>query len=106
MALREFRDGRGVEWLAWDVPPVREFSPERTGRERRVAQIAGFTPERRVLRDRRRTRAASGLERGWLCFQCEGEKRRLAPPPPDWAAVDEKALAELLLAAQPTRPAR
>jgi len=101
MALREFRDRRGVEWLAWDVPPVRAYSPERTGRERRVSQAAGYTPERRVQPDRRGKRAASGLERGWLCFQCESEKRRLAPPPPGWDAAGEEELEAFLHSARP-----
>lgn len=29
---------------------------------------------------------------GWLCFQSETERRRLAPIPRDWAEWDERAL--------------
>lgn len=102
MALREFRDSGGTEWMAWDVPPVRSFAPPRSGQERRVRSTPGYTPERRV-HDRRRLRAASGLEHGWLCFQCETEKRRLAPPPPDWQSVPDAELETLLRSAAPAR---
>ncbi|HEU4557176.1 MAG TPA: hypothetical protein VFS20_04975 [Longimicrobium sp.] len=103
MALREFRDGEGVEWIAWDVPPVREFSPVRSGEERRVNPTANYHPERRVLRDRRRRKTGAGLEHGWVCFQCEAEKRRLAPPPRDWEAIPDEQLAALCRNALPAR---
>lgn len=103
MALREFRDEGGTEWLAWDVPAVREFSPARTGQDRRVNHTSNYHPERRVLRERRRLKTGSGLEQGWVCFQSEGEKRRLAPPPPDWEAIPEEQLAALCQAAHPAR---
>jgi hypothetical protein len=32
---------------------------------------------------------------GWLLFQCESEKRRLAPYPRDWRALPESALEAL-----------
>lgn len=103
MALREFRDEGGTEWLAWDVPAVREFSPPRSGQDRRVNHTANYHPERRVLRERRRMKTGPGLEQGWVCFQCEGEKRRLAPPPPDWEAIPDEQLAALCQAAHPAR---
>lgn len=105
MALREFRDSAGTAWMAWDVPPVRSFAPERSGQERRVSPTPGYAPERRMLRDRRRMRAAAGLERGWVCFQCESEKRRLAPPPPGWQTAPDSELEALLRAAAPARAA-
>ena len=101
MALREFTDSRGTEWLAWDVPPARVFSPPRSGAERRVSPTPDYYPERRVIRDRRRTHAGPGLERGWVCFQSPEEKRRLAPPPTDWDRAAEDALEALLSAAEP-----
>jgi len=106
MALREFRDREGVEWLAWDVPPVREFSAARSGQERRLSPTPNYTPERRRLNDRRRMRSATGLERGWLCFQCEHEKRRLAPAPADWHAAADDELEALLQSAQAARHTR
>jgi hypothetical protein len=101
MALREFRDSRGREWLAWDVPPARVFSPPRSGVERRVNPTANYHPERRVIRDRRRGQAAQGLQHGWVCFQSPEEKRRLAPPPREWETAADEALEALLGRAEP-----
>jgi hypothetical protein len=101
MALREFIDARGVAWKAWDVPPWRVFTELRSRGERRVRQIPGYTPERRQNRERRRRTAAPGLERGWVCFECAEEKRRLIPPPPNWDEVTEGELADLCSRASP-----
>ncbi|HEV7587748.1 MAG TPA: hypothetical protein VGO40_06425 [Longimicrobium sp.] len=104
MALREFRDSRGTEWLAWDVAPVRTFAPARSGTDRRRTPTPNYHPERRVIRDRRRRPVGPRLEHGWVCFQSTEEKRRLAPPPPDWDRVPAEALEELLGAAEPIAP--
>ena len=101
MALREFKDSRGTEWLAWDVPPARIYSPPRSGEDRRRNPSAEHHPERRVIRDRRRENAAQGLQNGWVCFQSPEEKRRLAPPPTDWETAADEALEALLGRAQP-----
>ena len=101
MALREFKDSEGKAWIAWDVPPAREYSPARAGGERRRTVTQDYHPERRVLRDRRRLRSGPGLENGWVCFQSDEEKRRLAPPPGDWEGAADDALEALLGRAQP-----
>jgi hypothetical protein len=41
------------------------------------------------------------LEGGWLTFQREGEKRRLAPIPLYWATASEEELRKLLDRARP-----
>jgi len=87
--------------MGWDVPPARQYSPTRTGQDRRVTVTENHHPERRVLRDRRRMRTGPGLEHGWVCFQSEGEKRRLAPPPSDWEQAADDALEALLGRAEP-----
>lgn len=87
--------------MAWDVPPARMYSPARSGEDRRVAVTENYHPERRVLRDRRRRCTGPGLEHGWVCFQSESEKRRLAPPPGDWEQAADDALESLLGRAQP-----
>jgi hypothetical protein len=85
MAYRNFIDSEGIEWQAWDVLPKavdRRFTRRRVSRE-------GFTlPERRRA-DRRKvegrwTPLTSGLRDGWLCFDADGNRRRLTPIPPDW----------------------
>jgi hypothetical protein len=104
MAMREFRDSRGTEWTAWDVPPARTFKSTRSGSDRRTTSAPNYHPERRVIRDRRRRHVGQGLERGWICFQSPAEKRRLAPPPAEWENAPADALEELLGAALPITP--
>ncbi|HET6229648.1 MAG TPA: hypothetical protein VFE05_06160 [Longimicrobiaceae bacterium] len=91
MALREFKDSTGTDWLAWDVPPLRRYPQARESADRRVQPTPGFTPERRVSPDRR-VRRATGLESGWVCFQSAAEKRRLVPPPRGWDAYSDREL--------------
>jgi len=101
MALREFKDSRGTEWLAWDVAPARAVTRVRSGADRRTTPTPNYRPERRVIRERRRRQIGPGLEHGWVCFQSPEQKRRLAPPPPDWDRAPVEALEELLGAAEP-----
>jgi hypothetical protein len=95
MALREFRDSRGVEWTAWDVPPHRVYTNARSGGERRTRVTANYTPERRTGRDRRRRVVHPHLQAGWVCFTAGREKRRLYPPPPHWHAASDQELEAL-----------
>lgn len=95
MALREFRDSRGTEWTAWDVPPHRVFTHARTGAERRKRHVPDFSPERRSGRDRRRRVTHPHLQAGWVCFSAGEEKRRLYPPPAGWEAVSDAELEAL-----------
>jgi hypothetical protein len=61
MAVREFTDGRGVDWRVWDVTPA-HMHPITRGED-----------------------YMANLQDGWLVFECGREKRRLeAPYPPDW----------------------
>ncbi len=92
MALRTFTDSTGTEWKVWDVIPafVRE-EEERTGAE---SNRENKGPERRRGPDRRNL-LTPGLEQGWLCFECDAEKRRLTPIPPDWDQRTDEELAAL-----------
>lgn len=103
MALREFTDSQGTEWSAWDVPPLRVHTPARAGADRRTRETPGYAPERRTGAERRRRE--SGLEGGWLCFQSEAGKRRLAPPPEGWEEAPPEELEALChrAAAAPAR---
>jgi hypothetical protein len=60
---RTFIDSVGVQWA------VREIA---------TLKLSG-TLSRLLETDRRRS--------GWLVFEAEGEKRRLAPYPPDWRTM-------------------
>ncbi|HLM69351.1 MAG TPA: hypothetical protein VK358_17560 [Longimicrobium sp.] len=70
MAYREFSDTGGREWRVWDTYPQKP-------------QIV-----------------APGFENGWLSFETEGEKWRLAPVPAGWDSLPELALHGLLRAAR------
>lgn len=85
MGLRQYQDSKGREWKVWDVPP--RFSPKRSGTDRRSGKSAHSGPERRHLRERRRTVPPPEWVHGWICFQGTEEKRRLCPFPPDWEHV-------------------
>jgi hypothetical protein len=62
MAVREFTDSNNIVWRVWDVTP---------------AQMHPVTKNEEFMGD---------LADGWLAFESEFEKRRLAAPyPADWA---------------------
>ncbi len=50
-------------------------------------------PDRRQSPDRRSTAPDGG--RGWLCFESESEKKRLAPVPRAWEQLPEQELEAL-----------
>jgi hypothetical protein len=72
MAVREFTDSKGVVWRAWDVT---------TDQMHPVTKNEDFMGE---------------LADGWLAFESDAEKRRLAAPyPRDWASMSIPALEAL-----------
>jgi hypothetical protein len=78
MSYREVRDERGRLWQVWNTVPT---------------SVAGALAE--------------GFAEGWLTFECDVEKRRLAPLPNGWEDLPENRLLELLELAQPVqRPNR
>lgn len=103
MALREFTDPEGTQWLAWDVPPGQN-AVVRSGVDRRRTVTPGYAPERRVAPDRRKRITAPGLENGWVCFQSAGDKRRLYPPPTGWDGLAADELIRLCGQAEPVSP--
>jgi hypothetical protein len=76
MAYREITDPGGRVWRVWDTNPH---------------QFAG----RQVI--------AADYASGWLTFECEQEKRRLAPAPAEWEALDAASLLRLLSDAEVIR---
>ena len=71
MALREFSDANGRAWRVWHTVPAR---------------TDGLTPK---------------YHGGWLTFDADGERRRLAPVPSDWAMLPQERLILLLRMAEP-----
>jgi hypothetical protein len=67
MALRTFTDSQGQGWRVWNVVPQYD-----TARDEDT-----MTP---------------GLQGGWLCFEKEGQKRRLSPIPDGWEAAGPEEL--------------
>jgi hypothetical protein len=67
MALRSFTDSQGQGWRVWNVIPQYD-----TARDEDT-----MTP---------------GLQGGWLCFEKEGQKRRLSPIPDGWEAAEPDVL--------------
>src|SRR5687768_7007084 len=79
MALREFHDSKGVLWKVWSVTP--DSLDKRTTAED-------------YMRD---------WQDGWLCFECQDSRRRLASFPPGWEALEDAELESLLARAQPVK---
>lgn len=72
MALREFSDGKGVLWRVWDVTP--DALSKRTAAED-------------YMRD---------WQDGWLCFESDSGRRRLADFPAGWESLSDAQLERLL----------
>jgi hypothetical protein len=77
--LREFTDPTGIRWRVWDINPVLH------ARSKRMGKRSSFT----------------NVPVGWLCFECDEERRRLTPIPDDWSDCDATVLAALCRRADP-----
>lgn len=106
MGLRIFKDSRGIDWQAWDVVP--KLGDRRAGDRRRESstEFAASDDRRQTSRERRvvegrRPVLSTGLGSGWLCFEAQVEKRRLAPIPSDWLGCDEACLERYCMQAKP-----
>lgn len=106
MPLRQFRDADGTEWMAWSMSPPRCHAPARSSTDRRRRITPGFTPERRKTPDRRHEPFTPALAYGWMCFESEGEMRRLVGPPEGWDEYSDRELAELCRRASAERMRR
>jgi hypothetical protein len=103
VALLEFTDSKGKRWMAWEVRPPTVYSPVRSPIDRRSRQPNDLPSERRTVADRRTRPFHPALAYGWICFQSEAEKRRLAPPPEDWDSSTDEELERLLKQGSPVR---
>jgi len=107
VSYRTFLDSTGKRWEVWLVTPA---AAERRKVDRRARSGAGEvsaefadrrrTPDRRKNPFRRTIEVASEFSGGWLCFESEGEKRRLAPVPPGWDEAGPDRMATWLQAAK------
>jgi hypothetical protein len=92
MPHRRFVDSKQTRWEVWDVEPGSAERRGRTDDRRRAPRTSG---ERRQVQDRSRVRIKSDLTSGWLAFESKHDRRRLAPIPIGWEALDASALEEL-----------
>jgi hypothetical protein len=105
MSYRTFVDSAGRRWEVWLVTPA---AAERRKVDRRAASEGSFegkmerrkTPERRRSPFRRSVTVATEYNNGWLCFESEGEKRRLVPVPEGWTEAGPDRLSTFLQAAK------
>lgn len=107
MNYRTFLDTTGKRWEVWLVTPA---AAERRKADRRAAAASSeglpVTSERRITPERRKSpfhrtvAVASEFSQGWLCFESEGEKRRLAPVPNGWHEAGPDRLTTWLQAAK------
>lgn len=72
-----FRDDAGRAWTVVEIRRQAEL----------VGRVREFLPE--------------PYTKGWLLFQCEGERRRFAPVPSEWEILPESRLRLLLGLATP-----
>jgi hypothetical protein len=101
MMHREFTDEAGSEWVVFDVVPREE---ERRGRDRRHNETDAVPSDEDRRTDERRSEVRTSrpvrITRPWLCFEREGERRRLQPVPDGWHLLSELELAALLAEAR------
>ena len=91
MTHRKLKDGDGKSWDVWEVYPS-AVEQRMSGEHPAVPSENGAKQERREVR----LLVPSALQQGWLAFQSGGERRRLAPIPENWTALDDTALLALL----------
>jgi len=75
MAVRDFVDLKGVKWRVWPVTP-NAIQPKTA-----VEDYLGDYGD------------------GWLCFESNTERRRLAKYPTDWENLSDNGLVQLLKSA-------
>jgi hypothetical protein len=97
MSHRSFVDSFGRHWDAWSVKPENI--------ERRTETRQSPAIERRRRREYRVPLGRKWSD-GWLAFEANGERRRLAPIPANWIELDVATLEEFCRAAEPVSRAR
>ena len=90
MAYRKIVDSTQQAWDVWEVVP---------SRVREITGEPGSAVSRKLV-------VPAELQAGWLAFQSEKERRRIAPVPRDWAELPDDALLDLLVKAPVIAPQR
>jgi hypothetical protein len=91
MTHRKIKDGDGKAWDVWEVYPS-AVEQRMSGEHPAAPAIDGAQSVRREIR----VVVPSALQQGWLAFQAGKERRRLAPIPENWTALDDAAITALL----------
>jgi hypothetical protein len=81
MAERSFSGPDGTPWQAWDVVPGQHSDWPAHARQ--------HLPE--------------AMSEGWVCFECDEEKRRLHPIPEGWETLGDEELWALCRDAEPVK---
>ena len=97
MSHRSFIDSVGRRWDVWTVKPENI--------ERRSGTEATPTLERRRRREFRVPLGRKWSD-GWLAFETDGDRRRLAPIPENWIDLDDATLERMCGAADRISRAR
>jgi hypothetical protein len=103
MPHRRFVDSRQTQWEVWDVEPGDTERRTHAADRRRSGRKSD---ERRHRQDQTRVRLKSELTSGWLAFESKHDRRRLAPIPIGWEAMDASDLERLCEQATPVPPMR
>jgi hypothetical protein len=111
--LRSFTAPDGTVWRVWNVTPLtgRQHTDRRVGDRRSPDPVLLYKGRERRTGDRRKAAPrtsvlGAGLEKGWLVFESERAKKRLAPPPDGWESCPECDLVELWQRAYDVPPVR
>ena len=91
MTHRKIKDGDGRAWDVWEVYPS-AVEQRMSGEHPAVPTLDGNKTRRREMR----VVVPAALQQGWLAFQAGDDRRRLAPIPENWIALDDAALMVLL----------
>jgi hypothetical protein len=95
MGHRQFSDSAGVAWEVWDVQPA-VLTPASSSSPDATVPSSGSPAGSPRWES---PRLDGPLANGWLCFQCAGAKRRLAPIPDGWQELDGVQLERLCVSA-------
>lgn len=95
---RRFLDETGREWDVWEVRPVGGDARVTPARGSGVQSDGDGEWQSREMPKR----LPELLQAGWLAFEADGERRRLAPIPSEWMALDLPELRRLLASSERT----